>query len=91
MKKELKINRNDYILLEVLYMLDYLSFDNIIEKELINFRKLVEYQTFGNYFKNNGVMAIDNNFIKVGTFRSSCNRFVAVVKYHFGKYEVKEL
>lgn len=57
------------------------------------YMELSKYMTSfkGNYFKNNGVMAIDNNFIKVGTFRSSCNRFVAVVKYHFGKYEVKEL
>ena len=57
------------------------------------FMELAKYMTSfkGTYFKNNGVLAIDTNFIKVGAFRSSCNRYVAVVKYYFGKYQVKEL
>lgn len=57
------------------------------------FMELSKYMTSfkGNYFKSNGVMAIDNNFIKVGVFKSSDNRNVAVVKYYFGKYTVKEL
>jgi len=52
MKKYLKVDRNEYIFLEILYMLDFLSFDDDIQKEINKIRKKVEDKVFLNFFEN---------------------------------------
>lgn len=52
MKKELTINKNNLILLEMLYTFDSLGLDNDLKKDLYKFRNLVEKKTFGNFFNN---------------------------------------
>lgn len=52
MKKELKINKSNFILLEMLYTFEFFSFEDDIKKELCKFRNLVEKKTFGNFFNN---------------------------------------
>lgn len=71
MKKELIININDYILLEILHMLDYLSYDDIIEEKLKQLRKLVNENVYGDFFKNlNDIEILNQEFKLKYTFKA---------------------
>ena len=65
MKKELIVNINDYILLEFLHMLDYFSYDDIIEEKLKQLRKLVNQNVYGDFFKNLSDIEILNQEFKL--------------------------
>ena len=45
----------------------------------------------GTYFFNNGNIVFDIGFLKVGCFISVDKKYVAIVKYLYGKIIVKEL
>lgn len=71
MKKELIININDYILLEILHMLDYLSYDDIIEEKLKQLRKLVNENVYGDFFKKlNDIEILNQEFKLKYTFKA---------------------
>ena len=71
MKKELIININDYILLEFLHMLDYFSYDDIIEEKLKQLRKLVNQNVYGDFFKNlNDIEILNQQFKLKYTFKA---------------------
>lgn len=65
MIKELNTNINNYVLLDILHMLDYLEYDDIIEGELKKFRRLVNKQVFGDFFKNLDDFEIINQEFKI--------------------------
>lgn len=65
MIKELNTNINNYVLLDILHMLDYLEYDDIIEDELKKFRRLVNKQVFGDFFKNLDDIEIINQEFKI--------------------------
>lgn len=54
MKKYLKIDRNEFVFLEILYMLEFYDFDNTIKNEINKIRNLVEKKVFDDFFKDNG-------------------------------------
>jgi len=71
MEKELIININDYILLEFLHMLDYFSYDDIIEEKLKQLRKLVNQNVYGDFFKNlNDIEILNQQFKLKYTFKA---------------------
>ena len=71
MEKELIININDYILLEFLHMLDYLSYDDIIEEKLKQLRKLVNEKVYGDFFKKiNDIEILNQEFKLKYTFKA---------------------
>ena len=71
MEKELIININDYILLEFLHMLDYLSYDDIIEEKLKKLRKLVNEKVYGDFFKKiNDIEILNQEFKLKYTFKA---------------------
>ena len=59
MKKDLKVNINEYILLQLFYMLEFYNFDDIIQNEIEKFRNLLEDKIYGNFFKNCGDILSD--------------------------------
>ena len=64
MEKELVININNYILLEVLNMLDYLGYDKSINDNLNQLKKIVSKKIFGTFFDNlDNLEIIDVQFI----------------------------
>lgn len=71
MEKELIININDYILLQFLHMLDYLSYDDIIEEKLKQLRKLVNEKVYGDFFKKiNDIEILNQEFKLKYTFKA---------------------
>lgn len=71
MEKELIININDYILLEILHMLDYLSYDDIIEEKLKQLRKLTNEKVYGDFLKKiNDIEILNQEFKLKYTFKA---------------------
>ena len=51
MKKEFIINIDEYILLEIVRMLDYFSYDEIITEKLREIEKIINKRIFSNFFR----------------------------------------
>lgn len=52
MKKEFVINIDEYILLEIVRMLDYFSYDEIITEKLRELEKIINKQVFNDFFRS---------------------------------------
>ena len=52
MKKEFIINIDEYILLEIVRMLDYFSYDEIITEKLRELEKIINKRLFSNFFRS---------------------------------------
>lgn len=64
MKKEFIINVDEYILLEIVRMLDYFSYDEIITEKLRELEKIVNKRVFRNFFRNDyDIKILKENFI----------------------------
>ena len=64
MKKELIININEYIHLEILRMLDYFSYDEIITEKIRELERIINYRIYGNFFRSKyDIKILKENFI----------------------------